>query len=344
MLFLPCRIRAFFQAVTARHSGLLARALACFLVMAACFSSAAQAQSCSATVPAGNYGNVDILSGGTNDTTGSFVISCTGTANRVIRLCVDMSYGDTVNQAGAVRALTDGTNYLLHDIYSDAARSVQWGAWGGNTLLFPFGSGGVQRDIILSAAGSVSSSFTMYGRVAASQQTLPPGSYSWGTASPGFTYYYTATSNAACPSGTLSFRGGVRSDIWTATILANCLVTATVVDFGSNGFLVSNIDSTGTITARCTSSTPYIIALNNGSGGGTGPTARKMINGAQSVIYGLYRDAARSLPFGSTSGTDTAAGTGTGLAQNITVYGRVPPQTTPVPGAYADTIVVTVTY
>ncbi|WP_456749194.1 spore coat protein U domain-containing protein [Bradyrhizobium sp. USDA 4341] len=37
-------------------------------------------------------------------------------------------------------------------------------------------------------------------------------------------------------------------------------------------------------------------------------------------------------------------GTGTALNQNISVYGRVPPQTSPPPGAYADTIVVTVTF
>ena len=344
MLIFSRLVRAICLTVSSRHSLVFARTLVVFLVAVCSLPGASLAQSCSATVPAGSYGNVDILSGGATDTTGSFVISCTGTANRVIRLCVDISYGDSVNQAGAVRALTDGTNYLVHDIYSDAARTAQWGAWGGNTLLFAFGAGGVQRDITLSAAGSVSSNFTMYGRVAGNQQTLPPGAYSWGTASPGFTYYYTNTNNSACPSGTLSFRGGVRSDIWTATILANCLVTATNVDFGSNGFIVNNIDSTGTITARCTNSTPYTVALNNGSGGGTGPTARKMVNGAQSVIYGLYQNAARSLPFGSTTGTDTLSGTGTGLAQSIIVYGRVPPQTTPNPGTYTDTIVVTITY
>nr|WP_281033880.1 spore coat protein U domain-containing protein [Mesorhizobium sp. M4B.F.Ca.ET.049.02.1.2] len=36
--------------------------------------------------------------------------------------------------------------------------------------------------------------------------------------------------------------------------------------------------------------------------------------------------------------------TGVGTAQNLTVYGRVPPQTTPSPGVYTDTVIVTVTY
>ncbi|WP_281408372.1 spore coat protein U domain-containing protein [Rhizobium sp. SG741] len=31
-------------------------------------------------------------------------------------------------------------------------------------------------------------------------------------------------------------------------------------------------------------------------------------------------------------------------AQALTVYGRVPPPTTPLPGTYTDTVVVTLTY
>jgi spore coat protein U-like protein len=62
------------------------------------------------------------------------------------------------------------------------------------------------------------------------------------------------------------------------------------------------------------------------------------------VTYGLYRDAARSLAWGATTGVNTASGTGTGTTQTLTVYGRVAPQTTPKAGTYTDTIVATVTY
>jgi spore coat protein U-like protein len=37
-------------------------------------------------------------------------------------------------------------------------------------------------------------------------------------------------------------------------------------------------------------------------------------------------------------------GTGTGASQTITVYGKVPTQTTPVAGTYADSVIVTLTY
>ena len=48
--------------------------------------------------------------------------------------------------------------------------------------------------------------------------------------------------------------------------------------------------------------------------------------------------------WGNTVGTDTQAATGTGAAQTYTIYGRIPPQTTPAPATYSDTITVTVTY
>ncbi|WP_436088976.1 spore coat protein U domain-containing protein [Pararhizobium sp. LjRoot255] len=38
------------------------------------------------------------------------------------------------------------------------------------------------------------------------------------------------------------------------------------------------------------------------------------------------------------------SGTGTGVAQSVPVYGRVPAPTTPTQGLYSDTIVATVTY
>jgi spore coat protein U-like protein len=69
-----------------------------------------------------------------------------------------------------------------------------------------------------------------------------------------------------------------------------------------------------------------------------------MAKGAEIITYGLYRDTARTLPWGSTSGTNTVGGTGTGSNQALSVYGRVASQNTPSPGTYTDSVVVTVTY
>ncbi|HXS72605.1 MAG TPA: spore coat U domain-containing protein [Rhodanobacteraceae bacterium] len=116
----------------------------------------------------------------------------------------------------------------------------------------------------------------------------------------------------------------------------------TTLDFGTQGPLISNIDNTSSITVTCTTSAPYNVGLDGGSSGSV--TARTMLKGTTPVNYALYRDASRTLNWGNTVGTDTLAGTGSGSAQTLTVYGRVPPQTTPAAGVYNDTVTVSVTY
>ena len=67
-----------------------------------------------------------------------------------------------------------------------------------------------------------------------------------------------------------------------------------------------------------------------------------MRSGTNAITYGIYRDSAALLPWGSTIGTDTATlniGTGT-----LTAFGRVPPQATPPPGSYTDVVNVIITY
>ncbi len=127
-------------------------------------------------------------------------------------------------------------------------------------------------------------------------------------------------------------------------IQANCLVvSASDLNFGNAGVLSASIDSTSTISVQCTTSTPYTIGLNQGVNGGS-VTTRQMAGSGGLINYSLFRDSGRTQNWGSTVGTDTVAGVGDGAAQNYTVYGRVPAQTTPAPALYTDTITVTVTY
>ena len=116
----------------------------------------------------------------------------------------------------------------------------------------------------------------------------------------------------------------------------------TTLDFGTQGPLVANVDQTATITVTCTTNAPYNVGLD--AGGGASINARRMINGTNTVGYQLYRDTGRTTVWGNTVGTDTAAGTGNGTAQALTVYGRVPPQTTPPAATYSDSVTVTVSY
>ena len=128
-------------------------------------------------------------------------------------------------------------------------------------------------------------------------------------------------------------------------ITATCTInSASTLNFGTQGVLATNVDQTSTLQVTCTNTTPYNIGLNAGTGSGATVAVRKMTSGGATINYSLYTDAGRSTVWGNTVSTDTQAGTGSGAAQNYTVYGRIPAQTTPAPGNYADTITVTVTY
>ncbi|MGE3141999.1 MAG: spore coat U domain-containing protein [Hyphomonadaceae bacterium] len=130
-----------------------------------------------------------------------------------------------------------------------------------------------------------------------------------------------------------------------ATVIASCAVSANDLQFGNyNPVADSDLDAATTLSVACTNGTPFQIALGLGGGTGASTAARYMTNGANTLAYTLYQDASRSTLWGETAGVDTKAGTGTGAAVSIDVYGRAPMHQTAPAGAYSDTIVVTVTY
>jgi spore coat protein U-like protein len=188
----------------------------------------------------------------------------------------------------------------------------------------------------------------MYARVMAGQQTILAGnptlSYTEAfSASPRLHQRarYTSTGQL-CPAmttGTATWGNmTVRIDV-----PKKCLITGNTLNFGTTAAIGANIDGTTNMSVACSNTFAYSIGLGNGLNGSSA-TTRKMNLGASLVTYALYRDAGRSLNWGSTIGTDTLGGTGTGLTVSVPVYGRVPVQTTPPPGTYTDTVVVTVTY
>jgi len=110
----------------------------------------------------------------------------------------------------------------------------------------------------------------------------------------------------------------------------------------------------GTVTAQCSALTPYTISLNAGANAGTANdvTTRRMKNTNAAVTannyvgYQLYQDAAHTLVWGATTGTNTQAGIGTGLAVPYIVYGQILNLSTAnaATGNYLDTVTATITY
>jgi spore coat protein U-like protein len=129
----------------------------------------------------------------------------------------------------------------------------------------------------------------------------------------------------------------------SATVVATCNVTTTNLNFGSYSGVA--LAGTSTVSATCSSGTPYTVGLNPGTSTGATVTTRKMTGpGAQVLSYGLFQDSGHATNWGNTAGTDTQAGTGNGAAQSFTVFGQIPAGQFPQAGSYSDTITATVAF
>lgn len=131
----------------------------------------------------------------------------------------------------------------------------------------------------------------------------------------------------------------------TVNIEASCEIEANPqLDFGTVGssLFTTQVTAQTYVAVVCTPTLPYTIGLDGGDGGTVGN--RVMSSGPNTVNYQLFSDAARTIGWGETIGSDTVEGVGTGQWVEHDVYGRVPPQVVPPAGAYTDTVVVIVTY
>lgn len=299
----------------------------------------ALAQTCTFSVTDVDFGNVDTASGAAVDTTGTVNITCNGNPSDNIRICPNIGPGEGGADGGTRQLRNPEGRLLNYNLFQDAARSIPWGS-----VYAPELGTTPPIDVTVGPSGSVSTSRTVYGRVFAGQQSAPTGQYSSIFPSADVQFDYVGYGND--PPACVTQLGGdteYPSFSALANVMATCNVTAQDIDFGQRGMLDADVDATGSVDVICPPGTTYDVGLNNGLSGDS-PTQRHMTLGDQTVTYGLYRDAARSQPWGNTTGTDTVPGTGTGTMQNITVYGRVPPQTTPSAGTYTDTVVVIVEY
>ncbi len=118
-----------------------------------------------------------------------------------------------------------------------------------------------------------------------------------------------------------------------------------LLDFGTTSLLATAIE-TGTGTSgvdafdvQCTPDVPYTVSFDAGQNSTKeADRAMKRTGGSELVSYQLYSDASRTTVLTAVSGT------GTGAAQAVRVYSRVPPQAAPQPGKYRDVVTATVSF
>jgi spore coat protein U-like protein len=315
-----------YRHVRRRIFALIRMACAAFAMAAA----SAHAQTCTVSMTAVAFGNVDVLTGAAADTTATLTVSCSGGGASGQRVCISLGAGSAGDSTSRILN-GPGGGTARYELYSDASRTVKWGSWQTGYDL-----AGVQLDV----AQNASTNLTVYARFAGSQQTDLAGTYTSTFTGDPF-IQYADRSASPCPTGGLTASTSTSA---SANVVPSCNVSATNVNFGTIALLTSNKDAQGTLSIQCNATLPYAVSLSGGNAGATDPTQRKMALGGGNVTYGLYQDSARTQPWGDNPGTNTNSGTGNGALQNIAVYARIAPQTTPSPGTYSDTIIATVSY
>jgi spore coat protein U-like protein len=306
-------------------------------------ATAARAQSCTFTIGDMPFGAINPSANTSFAGTSQITASCSGKKNSAVVVCAsigDGQYGS--NNQGSPRLMSNGTSSLQFSFYTSAANTTVWGSY-----VWPWAGAytGNSFTVTLGATGSGSFATTLYGLIYAGQQTVTTGAYSsvFNGSHTYFSYGYSGT--GTCAAQTIN--AGYQRPTFTvsATYSPTCALSAANLNFPSAGQLSGPVDATSALFVICSYGTPYVASLGLGNGVGvTSPTARRMTGAGGAITYGLYRDLARSQPWGDSAGTNTASGTGAGGTQTLTVYGRVPAQTTPPPGLYSDTIVTTITY
>ena len=280
------------------------------------------------------YGTID-LPVSTGITASTYVrVTCTGTQNRdqgkAIRVCVGL------NTPQMPRRMAHATgDFIQHGLYLDAARSQH----------IQYATPKAQIVLTLPSAGKApffaTGDVPIYGKLLGSSANPRAGAYSETvTGDMGH-----GQSTDQC--GTIIATAPVNFDA-TATVRANCTIAANNLSFGTVNLLGTNIDSNTTVGLNCTKGAVYTVRLNGGTVTGSVAARRMGLGGAGPGVinYQLRHSSATGPLWGDgTAGTATLAGTGTGVSQTITLYGRVPGgQPAPAVGTYSDTVTATVEF
>lgn len=130
------------------------------------------------------------------------------------------------------------------------------------------------------------------------------------------------------------------------TVENDCTITMSDLSFGSANDLTAAIDAAASGSVTCTGMAPISISFDTGTGAGSTFATRRLEQGAETIDYNLYRDAARTEVLGDGTGaTFRIALTSSGGADAFDVFGRTEPGQNPKPaGTYTSTITATVEF
>ncbi len=133
----------------------------------------------------------------------------------------------------------------------------------------------------------------------------------------------------------------------SATVEDSCTVANSTMNFGTLSVISgTNHDATASVSLTCTIGADYTMSLDDGSNAGAGTQRYLNYNDGTTdhqIPYDLYSDTTRSTAWAA-SGVNPA-GTATGSAETVTVYGRIPSTAANViAGSYTDTVTVSISF
>jgi spore coat protein U-like protein len=313
----------------------------------------ARADSCTLTASDIVFPNVSSISSSDAFTASTgWNVTCSWTAFTTallapnVTVCLYLGAGS--NSSSTVtnpRQMANGAVKVNYNLYSDTsyAASKIWGGWSGTstsstpiiiTMTKTGGTGSLSQAITIN--GKLTADATLAANnVGATDLTVTSD---FGSGSALIQYLFTLLGSSVCtlgPTAAIPFqvRGKVIND---------CNISIGNIAFPDTSLLSSTVRSTSSMSIRCSVNTAYRIQLSYG-GNASGTTRNmKKLTGTELVSYQLSNTLDGTTWGDGTSGTAVVTGTGDGNSSSLTVYGRVPVQSTPSPGDYKDTITATV--
>lgn len=286
----------------------------------------------------------------------NFKVTCTwnslvaGLLFQNATVCLYLGGGSGNSNANVTlpRQLVNGGKRINYNLYTDAsyAASKVWGGWSGtdttaNVITFTLTKsdnlvGSLVQDVMI--YGKLNADSTLSSTDVGADNLTFSSAFGGGNVLMRYMFFLTGTAN--CLLGTsVSMPFTV-----SAPVINDCTISVGNLAFPNSSLLGSALRSTATLSTRCSLNTAYKVTFDPGTTIGNSITARNMKGGPSNelVAYQISSTLDGASLGDGNSGTVFMTGTGTGATQTRTVYGLVPPQQTPAPGDYRDSVTATV--
>lgn len=132
----------------------------------------------------------------------------------------------------------------------------------------------------------------------------------------------------------------------SANVVSACTLNTNPLNFGNvTTTTTGNTQASATLIVNCSQGVSYSIGIDNGSNfnsSGAANYTRQIASGNNKIPYGIFSDAACSVPWDNAG--NVVSNSGSGQPQPLIVCGILPPINAAAPGVYTDTVNVSINY